>query len=68
MKFSASGLLTVLLAAAAVGSVGAETNAERFARGLPPLPPGLARRATPTYPLGAFVYSGQDLPLKVCYC
>ena len=63
MKFSASGLLTVLLAAATVGSVSAETNAERFARGLPPLPP--RRRSTPTYPIGEFVSSDPGIRMKV---
>ena len=44
MKFTA--VLAVLAGAAAVSaSPGVETNAQRLARGLPPLPP--ARRGTP---------------------
>jgi hypothetical protein len=43
MKFTA--VLAVLASAVAVYARSSETNAERFARGLPPLPP--ARRGTP---------------------
>jgi len=63
MKFSALALLTVLVAPASVSAT-AETNAERFARGLPPLAP--RRRVTPTY--RAFISSDQALRMKVCDC
>lgn len=44
MKF-ATIFAVVAAAAATVGAVPAETNAERFARGLPPNPP--VRRSSP---------------------
>jgi len=54
MKFS-TVFAVVAAAAASVGAVAAETNADRLSRGLPPLPPvrratrvGAAKRGTPS--------------------